>query len=332
MPYRCRDCREHFSVRTGTVLAESHLPLHKWLVAIYMFTTARKGIPSTQLARELNLAGFKLPCYVTEDGQRVISARRMQAVLHIVDEKKAYPAPGTRLESFLNNRTLKPLFQQGFKQVHFKAIICKHGQTKINGYGAEVLADICSLMLKARRMGLLSSSRQKIVADQCEILIEAFARVGIIALVDEATGYQEVRDKKALEAILDKYLSKEFSAWAKRFPDEFYKEIFRLNDWQWKDISKRPGVVGKYTNDIVYDRLAPNIREELERLNPKNKKGSRQNKHHQWLTNDIGHTALSQHLHAVIALMKASTNWKDFKKLIRKSFPKKGDQRELFED
>lgn len=55
MPYRCRDCRKHFSVRTGTVLAESRLPLHKWLMAIYMMTTARKGIPSTQMARELEI-------------------------------------------------------------------------------------------------------------------------------------------------------------------------------------------------------------------------------------------------------------------------------------
>lgn len=55
MPYRCRDCRHHFSVRTGTVLAESRLPLHKWLMAIYMMTIARKGIPSTQMARELGI-------------------------------------------------------------------------------------------------------------------------------------------------------------------------------------------------------------------------------------------------------------------------------------
>jgi transposase-like protein len=55
MPYRCRDCRQHFSVRTGTVLAESRLPLHKWLMAINMMTTARKGIPSTQMARELGI-------------------------------------------------------------------------------------------------------------------------------------------------------------------------------------------------------------------------------------------------------------------------------------
>lgn len=55
MAYRCKDCRAHFSVRTGTVLAESRLPLLKWLLAIYMLTSARKGIPSTQMARELGI-------------------------------------------------------------------------------------------------------------------------------------------------------------------------------------------------------------------------------------------------------------------------------------
>jgi len=55
MPYRCKDCRRHFSVRTGTMLEESRLPLQKWLMAIYMMTTARKGIPSTQMAKELGI-------------------------------------------------------------------------------------------------------------------------------------------------------------------------------------------------------------------------------------------------------------------------------------
>lgn len=55
MPYRCRDCRQHFSVRTGTVLAESRLPLHKWLMAIYILATAREVISSKQMARELGV-------------------------------------------------------------------------------------------------------------------------------------------------------------------------------------------------------------------------------------------------------------------------------------
>ena len=52
-PYRCRDCRKHFSVRTNTIMAQSNLPLHKFLFAIYLLTTARKGMSSLQLAREL---------------------------------------------------------------------------------------------------------------------------------------------------------------------------------------------------------------------------------------------------------------------------------------
>ena len=55
MPYRCKSCRKHFSVRTGTVLAESRLPLHKWMMAMYMLTTARKGISSVQMAKELGV-------------------------------------------------------------------------------------------------------------------------------------------------------------------------------------------------------------------------------------------------------------------------------------
>jgi transposase-like protein len=59
-PYRCRDCRkagrkEYFSVRTGTALEQANVPLHKWLFAIYLLTTHRKGIASTQLARELGV-------------------------------------------------------------------------------------------------------------------------------------------------------------------------------------------------------------------------------------------------------------------------------------
>lgn len=55
MPYRCKGCRKHFSVRTGSNLEESRLPLQKWLMSIYIMTTARKGIPSTQMARALGI-------------------------------------------------------------------------------------------------------------------------------------------------------------------------------------------------------------------------------------------------------------------------------------
>jgi hypothetical protein len=154
--------------------------------------------------------------------------------------------------------------------------------------------------------------------------VRGLAHVGIIALVDEATGYQEVRDKLALQAILDKFLLKELAAWAKRFPDEFYQEMFRLRGWQWRGMKvNRPSVVGHYTNDLVYQRLAPGILDELQLRNPKDEKGNRAAKHHQWLTEDIGHPALSQHLYATIGFMRASSTWDQFYRMMQRAFPKK---------
>jgi transposase-like protein len=53
--YRCNQCAEDFTVRTGTVMERSHIPLHKWLYAMYLLVTARKGISSLQLSKEIGL-------------------------------------------------------------------------------------------------------------------------------------------------------------------------------------------------------------------------------------------------------------------------------------
>ena len=125
--------------------------------------------------------------------------------------------------------------------------------------------------------------------------------------------YQEIRDKKALQEILDRYLLKEFAAWAKRFPDEFYKQMFRLRGWQWRGMRvNRPSVVGKYTNDLIYQRLAPGVLEELQRRNPRDEKGNREGKHHQLLTPDLGIPALQNHLFATTKFMEASATWDQF--------------------
>ena len=97
---------------------------------------------------------------------------------------------------------------------------------------------------------------------------------------------------------------------------------------------KAPNVGGKLTNDVVYERLAPALLAELESRNPKDDRGRRKSTHHQWLTEDIGHPALAQHLHAVIGLMRASHDWKQFHAMLDRAFPKKGSvlQLELIEN
>lgn len=53
--YRCNQCKEDFTVRTGTIFERSHVPLHKWIYAMYLVVTARKGISSMQLAKEIGV-------------------------------------------------------------------------------------------------------------------------------------------------------------------------------------------------------------------------------------------------------------------------------------
>ena len=193
------------------------------------------------------------------------------------------------------------------------------------GYSADLLPNVCDVFLDAEKKGALLAG-QKHIAERAHILIRGLAHVGIVALIDEATGYQDVRDRQALQAILDAFLRKELAAWASRFPNEFYQEIFRLRGWEWRSIStKRPRMVGKLTKDIVYTRLAPGILHELEDRNPRNDNWHRKARHHQWLTEDVGHPALAQHLHAVIAFKRVSPSWNHFYSMLNQAFPKRGD-------
>jgi hypothetical protein len=200
------------------------------------------------------------------------------------------------------------------------------------GFNAEDLVEFCRFLLKAREFGVLRQQSDLATAQAAEGLIVSIAKVGVTALIDEATGYQRDRDRHALRELLDRYLRKEQAAWAKRFPDEFYTQIFRLKHWEWRGMSiNRPSIVGTYTRDIVYARLAPNIVQELERLNPKTERGGRKAKHHQWMTDDVGHPALNNHLQGVLAIMRASTTWRGFNQLLKRAYPRFGDQMELLD-
>jgi hypothetical protein len=192
------------------------------------------------------------------------------------------------------------------------------------GVNADAVSVVCEIWLKARDDGELRGAQLE-TAKKAEGLTRALARTGLIALVDEATGYQEVRDRRALQTILDAYLRQEFAAWAKRFPDEFYEQIFKLRGWVWKGMKvNRPHAVAHYTKDIVYSRLAPGILSELEKRNP-SIEGRRVARHHQFLTDELGHPALAQHLYAVVGLMRASKTWDQFMSMLNAAFPKRNE-------
>lgn len=265
----------------------------------------------------LTIGSVQLPCYVLSNGTRVLSGRKMQETLHIVDDNIS----GTKMPQFIANSKLKPFIFNEKDAAHFEPIVCYKGKQRINGYEATVLTDICEAVLAARRAGVKLSDRQEIVANQCEIILSAFARIGIIALIDEATGYQHDREKDELQRILKAYISEELLPWQKRFPDIYYKELFRLNGWDYtiKDIRKRPSVIGKWTNDLIYKQLPIGVLDELKSRTPKSAKGNNTARLHQSLSEDIGHPALSAQITQIVTLFQLSDNmaqmWQQFKKL-----------------
>lgn len=288
----------------------------------------RAGLPRATHEAPLRIHGIEIPCAVLEDGTRVLSRTGLLRTIGRKGKAKGGRKYDLELESqlpvFLTADNLKPFIsdelRQNSKPIPFRA--SKGGAAL--GYRADLLPQICNVFLDAKEEGVLRPN-QLHIAETCKILSRGLQVVGITALIDEATGYQEVRDRLALQAILDAYLTRELAAWAKRFPDEFYKEMFRLRGWQWDSLKRGKGqggrVVGKYTNDLVYSRLAPGVLDELRDRNPTNERGQRKAKFHQWLTQDVGHPALAQHLHAVIGLMRASDSWPTFKALINRAFP-----------
>lgn len=283
---------------------------------------------------ELDLAGFKLPCFVLEDGTRVLSGRGMQDALKIVGEvEKGKEKPGGRLKEFLAQKLFEPFIYKGKEPVderssNFNPIICYIGGTKIHGYEATLLVDICNIFLKARKeakeKGKSLTTRQKIVFDQSEVLLGAFAKVGIIALIDEATGYQYERERFELQKILKAYISKEILKWQETFQLSFYKEIFRLWSIPFtaENIKRKPSFIGILTNKLIYENLPKGtiILENLKEKTPKTKGGHYRYRFHQSLTKKIGKEALKKVIHTVEAYALISKDKNKFLRLVKERY------------
>lgn len=263
---------------------------------------------------EIKLGNYSISCYVLEDGKRVLSGRGMQNALKMVDEpSEGTQSGGARLGRYLNQKTLEPYLYKDKDQGHYEPITCYKGKAKINGFEYTILMDICDAFLEARSEISLSE-RQQIIADQCEILVRGFARIGLVALIDEATGYQYERERDELQKIIEKYVSEELRAWQKTFPDIYYKEIFRLKGWDFtvSGIKKRPSVVGTWTNRFIYEQLPEGVLEELKNKTPKSESGNYTARFFQSLTDDIGSPHLTLQLNSVITLLEVSDTWEEF--------------------
>jgi hypothetical protein len=279
--------------------------------------------------RPVRIAGAEIACYVLDDGRRVLAQRGLQAAIGMSEGGGTGGAQ--RVARFIEALRAKGLDISDLALRIASPVLFRPAGagSPAYGYEATILPELCAVISEAYQRGLLQK-QQTHIGVQCNALLRALAKTAIIALIDEATGYQDFRDREALQSILDRFLAKELAAWAKRFPDEFYQQIFRLRDWKWKGMKvNRPQVVGHYTKDLVYRRLLPDLLKRLETKNPEDDRGHRRAKHHQWLTDDVGHPVLAQHLHAVTTLMKASDTWDQFMGMMNKSLPYRTSLKDL---
>lgn len=286
----------------------------------------------------LDLAGMQLPCAIVQGPEGIIRVLSETGITNAIlgnrsgaskRLKKAGLEGGALVPIFIAPRQLKPFIDQEILGGPLTPIDYFDGDRIVRGYDAALLVEICNVWLRAREAGALQK-QQLPKAQKAEILTRALAKTGIVALVDEATGYEKVRPQNALQEYLALIVRKELAAWVKKFPDEFYENIYKLKNWRWPGMSKnRYSVVGHYTNNLVFDRIAPGLLRDLQSKSPKNEKGQRSNKLHQWLTKDVGDPMLSQHLHSIVMLQRLAIanghGWSRFLHMVDQVLPRRGD-------
>lgn len=292
-------------------------------------------LPKATHQGQMPIGGLMLDCYVLEDGRRVFHKRGMARALGLKSEGgNAFMKTmhgkglGSGLPADLRAKINNPL--------NFKPLT----QDLAHGYDADVLADVAKAIVAADREGKLTK-QQHALAIQAQLLLNAFAKVGVVALIDEATGYQAIRDPGALRVLVQQYIEEEKRQWEKQFPDSYYDDLNRLYGSKpltqtsaGTVIQNRPMHFAHFTRDYVYNPLENGaVLEELDRINPKVGPGkNRRARFHQHLTQGYGIEKLKRQVQEVQTLMAVSDTVTGFKKLFMKRFPKNGDQGELLDD
>jgi len=274
---------------------------------------AKALLPTSTNEGKLKIGDSELDVAVLENGKRIISQSSVFKAFGRPQRglRNSSNEGGINMPAFMDAANLKPFINQdvidAINKVQYKTIT---GVVQ-EGFDAAILPLVCDVYLKARESGAITRPNQLDTAKKAEILVRSLAKVGIIALVDEATGYQRDREKDALAKILEAFVAKEIQPYITTFPADYYEELFRLRglDYPPENPRFRPQYFGVLTNDIVYKRLAPNILDELKKQTSKSSKGT---KLFQGLTPNIGYQKLREHLSSTVTIMKLSDDYPDF--------------------
>lgn len=273
--------------------------------------------PYSMFRGKVTLGSIELDCHVLNDGRRVLTQR--EVVKSISDGRES-----GNLGRYLDRNPLTAGAQFTSGNVIEFDIPGSAGMPAI-GYEATLLIEICDKYMEAMEKGLLKPSQFKLAA-RASIIIRSCAKLGIIALIDEATGYQQHRAKNALQLKLQAFISEEIQEWARMFPEEFWLELARLESIRYSPRS-RPLRWGKYVMMFVYDAIDGDVGKELRKKNP-NPQYMRN--HHQWLKK-FGREKVHDQIQRVVTIMKLCDTMDDFRKKFARVF-KKASYQITFDD
>ena len=264
---------------------------------------------------------IKIECYVLENGERVFSLRGTARTMGLKGGGAlALPRmlSANYIQSYLSEDIKRWMHETNEGKV--QQIRPPEGGNSFHAFKATLLVDLADAFYKAKNDGIFDKpnmSYQKVLADRLYNITLAFSKVGIDAFIDEITGYQDFREKDALQKLLNLYVEGLFQPWERRFPEEFYKEIYRLKGWEYTGSSRRPHTVAKITNEFIYSLLPEDVMKEVRERKTGNEKL------HQWLSSEVGLSHLEKQITSATTLMRASDTWEEFEKLFNRSFNRK---------
>lgn len=275
--------------------------------------------PQAQWPGLLAVADQNLPVYVLADGRRVIT--RTGALNFLTGGKG-----GGNLESYLRIRVLEDFLPADLYEQFFDVSIPQVVNKSVQAMSASAFIDICGAYSRARDTGALTSDSQVAMAIRASMLLSAFAKTGIEAAIDEATGYQYERAPDALRTKLKLFLQEEMRPWEKTFPDELWIQFGRLTNWK-GPIHSRPKYWGKLVNELVYGYLDPDVMAWLKENVPSPRSGQN---YHQWLSSQFGLKRLVEHIWMLIGLATACRDMAELRQRMAEKFGREKIQLTLY--
>lgn len=294
-------------------------------------------IPLALCEGTIDFAGRQIACAVLDTKLRLLTQETFLTTLGRAGKAKG--GQGSQrlmrvggLPPFLAAENLTPFISDELRQAAMPVVFRTRRGNKAYGYDARLLPMVCEVYLLARDAHLKALKdaqerrsrgenveakpvllpNQEHLVQTSDLLMRSMAKEHIVQLVDRATGYAEIEIRDELTKILAQYIAPHLMPYLPRFPDEFFRQVYRIHGWPYvAGNRKMPQYVGKFINKYVYGYLPPGVLERFNEVNPVLESGHRATQNHRWLT-EHGLIHLDRQITSTITCMTLSDNAAEF--------------------